>query len=207
MLYNVLCTIARGLLRWRIDAEGLENMPKDGAVVVIANHRHLFDPVVIGIVLKRPVNFLCKKELCQNRLANWFFRKLHCIPIDRENMDRGALRTCVEVLKKEEVLGIFPEGTRAKNEAMLPFKSGATFVSSQAPCKIVPMGIINSKSLLNPFASGVKLRIGEAFLYEAKEGERRRETLERMTQKQESAVKALLQKDETVAMSKNIKIL
>lgn len=197
MLYNVLCSIARGLLRWRIDTEGLENMPQDGAVVVIANHRHLFDPVVIGIALKRPVSFLCKKELCRNPLADWFFRKLHCIPIDRDNMDRAALRVCVEVLKNEKVLGIFPEGTRAKTETMLPFKSGATFVSSQAPCKIVPMGIIGSKKLLNPFAAKVKLRVGEPFLYEAMEGERRRETLERMTQKQESAVKALLEKNRT----------
>lgn len=195
MLYQVLCTMVRGLLHRRIHAEGLEHMPKDGAVVVIANHRHLFDPVVIGIALKRPVNFLCKKELCRNPIANRFFRKLRCIPIDRENMDRAALRSCVEVLKNEEVLGIFPEGTRAKTEELLPFKSGATFVSSQAPCKIVPMAILGSPKLLNPFAPKVELRVGEAFHYEALEGERRRETLERMTKKQENAVKALLEKN------------
>lgn len=192
MFYNVICGIIRVLFRWRIKAEGLENMPKDGAVVVIANHRHMFDPVIIAIALRRPVSFLCKKELCANKVLNWFFRKLNCIPIDRDNMDRGALRECVDVLKNGRVLGIFPEGTRAKTENMLPFKSGATFVSSQAPCQIVPMGIEGSRRLVHIFSKKVGLKVGEPFLYEALEGERRRDTLERMTQKQEDAVRALL---------------
>lgn len=192
MFYNVICGIIRVLFRWRISVEGLENVPRDGAVVVIANHRHIFDPVIIAIVLKRPVSFLCKKELCGNGFLNWFFRKLNCIPIDRDNMDRAALRECVDVLKNDRVLGIFPEGTRAKTEEMLPFKSGATFVASQAPCQIVPMGIEGSRRLVNPFTPKVGLKIGEPFLYESLEGERRRDTLERMTKKQENAVKALL---------------
>ena len=192
MFYNLICGLIRVLFRWRIDAEGLEHMPKNGAVVVIANHRHMFDPVIIAITLKRPVSFMCKKELCANKFLNRFFRALRCIPIDRDNMDRAALRECVAVLKNEEVLGIFPEGTRAKTEDMLPFKSGATFVASQAPCVIVPMGIEGSRRLVNIFSKKVGLKVGEPFLYEALEGERRRDTLERMTKVQEAAVKALL---------------
>ena len=194
MFYNVICGIVRVLFRWRVRVEGMEHMPQDGAAVVIANHRHMFDPVVIAIAMKRPVSFLCKKELCLNSLANWFFRKLLCIPIDRDNMDRGALRQCVDVLKEDRVLGVFPEGTRAKTEDMLPFKSGATFIASQAPCKIVPMALERSRNLVNPFAPKVGLKVGEPFLYEALEGERRRETLERMTQKQEDAVRQLLER-------------
>ena len=193
MFYNVICGIVRVLFRWRVRVEGIENVPEDGAVVVIANHRHMFDPVIIAITMKRPVSFLCKKELCNHPLTNWFFRKLLCIPIDRDNMDRAALRECVGVLKENRVLGIFPEGTRAKTEEMLPFKSGATFVASQAPCKIVPMALIESRHLINPFTPKVGLKVGEPFLYEALEGERRRETLERMTQKQEDAVRQLLE--------------
>lgn len=192
MFYNLICGLIRVLFRRRIVAEGLEKVPQSGAVVVIANHRHMFDPVIIAICLKRPVSFLCKKELCANKFLNCFFRALRCIPIDRDNMDRAALKECVAVLKNDDVLGIFPEGTRAKTEDMLPFKSGATFVASQAPCQIVPMGIEGSRRLVNPFSKKVGLKVGEPFLYEALEGERRRDTLERMTKKQEDKVRELL---------------
>lgn len=193
MLYKFLCGLVRVIFGSRVKIEGMEHMPKDGAVVVIANHRHMFDPVVIAIAMDRPVSFMCKKELCSVKIADWFFRKIHCIPIDRDNMDRGALRQCVDVLKKERVLGIFPEGTRSKTGELLPFKSGATFISSQAPCTIVPMAIDGSYRLVRFFSPKVILRVGEPFVYEVLEGEKRRDALERMTEKQENAVRALLE--------------
>lgn len=193
MLYEVLRAVVRVLLRPRICIEGRENIPADGALVLICNHRHAFDPIILGIGMKRPVHFLAKKELFTGGIVSWFFRKLHCIPIDRENMDRAALREAVGVLKNQEVLGVFPEGTRSVTGELLPFKSGACYVASQAPCSIVPIAMEGSDRLLHFFSPPVQVKIGTPFLYEAIEGEKRRDTLARMTLKQENAVRDLLE--------------
>lgn len=193
MFYKLLCGAARLILGPRVRFEGCEKIPREGAAVLIANHRHAFDPIVMAIALKRPVHFLSKKELSSGKLAKWFFSKLLCIPIDRNNMDRAALREAVAVLKDGGILGVFPEGTRSATGEMLPFKSGACYIASQAPCAIVPMALDGSERLLRPFSPPVKVRIGDSFPYEALAGERRKETLERMTQKQEDAVRTLLE--------------
>ena len=192
MLYKVLRAAFRFLLRPRIRFEGCENIPADGAVVLIINHCHAFDPVVVALAAQRPVHFLAKKELFASSAVSRFFKKLHCIPIDRDNMDRAALREAVDVLKNQGVLGVFPEGTRSKTGELLPFKSGACYVASQAPCRIVPVAVEGAGRLLRIFSAPAKVRFGTPFAYEALEGEKRRETLERMTRKQEDAVRALL---------------
>lgn len=193
MFYDVICGAVRWILKSRVRVEGRENVPSGGALVLIINHRHAFDPVVVGMSVRRPVHFLSKKELLSGRISRWFFRKMNCIPIDRENMDRAALREAVDVLKKDGVLGVFPEGTRSVTGDLLPFKSGACYVASQAPCQIVPIAVEGAERLLRFFSAPAKVRIGTPFAYEALEGEKRRQTLERMTRKQEDAVRALLE--------------
>lgn len=192
MFYKIVCGIARFLLRPRVRLEGTEHIPADGAVMVIANHRHAFDPIAVGIAIGRPVHFLSKKELFSGGFARWFLTKMYCIPIDRENADRAALRSSIQVLDDGNVLGIFPEGTRSVDGRLLPFKSGASFIASQADCMILPVAVEGSSRLFNPFVPRVRVKIGKAFPYCALEGEKRRQTMERMTRKQEEAVEELL---------------
>jgi 1-acyl-sn-glycerol-3-phosphate acyltransferase len=193
MFYKVVCGIARFLLRPRIRFEGRELLPEDGALVLIANHRHAFDPIAVGLAVKRPVAFLAKKELFAKKIPSWFLTKLKCIPIDRDNMDRAALRQSIDVLDDGGILGVFPEGTRSADGKLLPFKSGVSFIASQSECVIVPMAVEGSHRLLNPFAARVRVRVGVPFPYESLDGEKRRQTLERMTQKQEDSVRLLLE--------------
>lgn len=192
MFYNFITGLARGLLKHRICIEGAENIPQNGAAVLIANHRHAFDPIAMGLVTKRPVHFLAKKELFSKKFSRWFLLKLLCIPIDRENMDRTAIRESVNVLEQGGFLGVFPEGTRSHTGELLPFKSGVSFIASQSACVIVPMAIENSERIFSLFGPKVRVKIGTPFPYEALAGEKRRQTLERMTHKQEDAVRALL---------------
>ena len=112
--YKVLRNIVGFLLRSRVRFEGTDLIPENGAVVLIANHQNALDPVAVGLALKRPVHFLAKKELFENKFLNWFLTHLLCIPIDRDGMDRAALKKAIRVLDDEGVLGIFPDGTREK---------------------------------------------------------------------------------------------
>jgi 1-acyl-sn-glycerol-3-phosphate acyltransferase len=196
MLYNFICNILKVLLKPRIRYEGIDNIPSTGALVVVANHVHALDPVVVGVVMSRPTHFLAKKELFAGRFGRWFLMKLLCIPVDRDSIDRTALRRGMEVLKNGDVLGVFPEGTRSVNGEMLPFKSGGSFIASQVPCMFLPVAVTGTERLLHFFQRPVYVKIGKPFPYAALAEEKRRDTLERMTKMQEETVKALLREPE-----------
>lgn len=196
MFYKFMRVIAKLILILprRIQYEGLENIPQTGPVLLIANHQCYADPVLMGLATNRVVHFLGKEELLKgSKLRSWFFRHLNVIPLDREGIDRQAIKAAINVLKNQGVLGIFPEGTRSKDGRMLPFKSGVCFIAAQAPCMIVPMGITYEASLFRYFGPKVKVKVGKSFPYEALEGEKRKETQSRMLKKQEDAVAALIQ--------------
>ncbi|MEG1496775.1 MAG: lysophospholipid acyltransferase family protein [Clostridiales bacterium] len=190
MFYRVMRCIAKLLITvpHRINYEGLENIPKDGAVMLVANHQQAYDPLLLGLATQREVVFIAKEELFKGKFLTWFFKKLHVIALDREGVDRKAIKEAINVLKSGGVLGVFPEGTRSKTGDLLPFKTGACFIASQAPCEIVPIGIHYDDGLLNYFGKPVTVRVGKSFPYEGKEGEKRKETQERMLEKQEKAV-------------------
>ena len=98
--------------------EGRENVPKDRNCILMGNHQCLLDPVTLALcVPDREIHFMGKKELFENKALGWVFRQVHGFPVDRGNMDMGAIRTAMGVLKAGETLGIFPEGTRSKSWA------------------------------------------------------------------------------------------
>ena len=106
--------------------EGRENVPKDRNCILMGNHQCLLDPVTLALcVPDREIHFMGKKELFENKALGWIFRQVHGFPVDRGNMDMGAIRTAMGVLKAGETLGIFPEGTRSKSGHMLPLLGGA----------------------------------------------------------------------------------
>ena len=192
MFYNFVYGLAKLVLKFRIHYEGQERIPAAGALILIANHRRALDPVAMALAVGRPVHFLAKKELSRSGFGRWFMNQLLCIPVDRDNTDRTALRRAIGVLKDGGILGIFPEGTRSLNDELLPFKSGGSYIASQSPCTFVPMSITGTERLLHFFQKPVDVKIGEPFPYEANDAEKRRDTLARMTKKQEEAIRALL---------------
>ena len=102
-------------LKYKIELKGIDNFPKNGAVIVYSNHKSNWDPVIIGCLLKRPVFFMAKQELFRYPIFSFILRKLNAFPVNRGKPDRRAIRTALKVLEEEKVLGIFPEGTRSKD--------------------------------------------------------------------------------------------
>ena len=122
--------------------EGRENIPKDKNVILMGNHQCLLDPVTLALCARdREIHFMGKKELWNNRVLGWVFTKVHGFPVDRGNMDMGAIRTAMNVLKGGETLGIFPEGTRSKTGYMLPLLSGASMLALRSGCEVIPVYI------------------------------------------------------------------
>lgn len=119
-----------------------ENIPKDGSLVVAANHVHAFDPVLIGSCTKRTLHYLAKKELYKG-IKKLFFDIVGTLPVDRKNTNEGTIQKAEETLKKGGVIGLFPEGTRNRtNQDLLPFKKGAVNFAKNTDSLIIPVAIV-----------------------------------------------------------------
>jgi 1-acyl-sn-glycerol-3-phosphate acyltransferase len=102
ILKIILCFI------FRIEVIGIKNFPKNGPIIVAANHTSNYDPLILSSIFNRKIHFLAKKELFQRWMTNWFFQKLHAIPVDRQSgiVIRPVCRS-LKVIENGEVLGIF----------------------------------------------------------------------------------------------------
>lgn len=129
------------LLRVHIDAQGLEKVPKSGRFLLVCNHLHDTDPVVLLRTLPRSqLAFISKRENDQKFLIGPFLHKLACQPINREN-DREALKTilkCIQLIKEDAVsIGVFPEGYVSLDKKLHPFRSGVFKIAQKAQVPIV----------------------------------------------------------------------
>ena len=165
--------------------EGRENIPKDRNCVLMGNHQCLLDPVTLALcVPDREIHFMGKKELFENRLLGWAFRKVHGFPVDRGNMDMAAIRTAMGVLRDGNTLGIFPEGTRSKTGHMLPLLGGASLLALKSGCDVVPVYI---DGRYKPFHR-IVVRVGKPVeMADLRAGRMNRETCDELTRRIEAS--------------------
>ncbi len=125
--------------------EGLENIPKTGAVIIAGNHLSNADPPAIGgfAGLVRDSRFVAKKELFDIPVIGWFFRQNGYIPVDRARTigDFGALKGVVQALERGESVVMFPEGTRSKTGKPQKPKSGIGFLVYKTGVPVLPVKI------------------------------------------------------------------
>jgi 1-acyl-sn-glycerol-3-phosphate acyltransferase len=138
---------------------GIENVPKDEAVLYVINHRSIFDIVLTYAKVPRPTGYIAKKEMNKFLTLSTWMMFLHC-----EFLDRGNLRQGMKVIKRSAKniqdgisMAIFPEGTRNKtNEDMLPFHKGSFKIAEMAKCKIVPVVLNNTPDIFENHAPRLK---------------------------------------------------
>jgi 1-acyl-sn-glycerol-3-phosphate acyltransferase len=152
MLYEFLRVLFRGYFklfhRWQVS--GVEHIPKQGAVILCANHISNFDPPLLGSPLERRVHFMAKAELFSIPVLGWAIRKLGAFPVRRGAGDRAALRTAFKLLEEGQVLVIFPEGTRSKTGEIEEGHSGAAVFALRSGATVVPAAIIGPIKLFRP---------------------------------------------------------
>ena len=137
-LFNIYMKLFRGL-----KIEGREYIPKEGRLLVAANHTSNLDPPLIGVGMTRYMYFMAKKELFKNKFIGWFITKLGAFPIDREKADLEAIKTSLKILKRGGVLGVFPEGTRSKSGKLGKAQPGIVRIALKAKAPILPCALIN----------------------------------------------------------------
>ena len=143
MIYAIgkfLCHFAN-VLWFNFTIEGKENIPKDGRLVICANHVSLYDPVVIATQVRRPIHYMAKAELYKNKVLAWLLRAVKTFPVDRSKVSMETLKTALQILKQDEILGIFPEGTRVKGEERQKPLDGFEVFALKTKSPILPVHI------------------------------------------------------------------
>jgi len=150
---------------------GKENIPKDGSILIVGNHKHLYDQCLTVVATKRGIHYMAKREYFDNKKVAWFFKGTGCISVDRSTKDDKAVELALSVLKDNGAIGLFPEGTRNKTkEFLLPFKFGAVSMAKKTDSYLVPFGItgdykFRSKNLVIRY--GKPFKVGDMDLEKA----------------------------------------
>lgn len=146
-LYYVVLMVVRLvfflLTRW--EARGRENVPREGAVVVVSNHLSIVDPVLLVFCLGRKTAFIAKEELFYNRLSDFLLRWLGAFPVRKGRLNRDALRRANEILSSGQPLGIFPEGMRSKRAQLKSAYAGSALIAVRSQVSVLPVGISGSE--------------------------------------------------------------
>nr|WP_234335957.1 lysophospholipid acyltransferase family protein [Streptomyces sp. NRRL S-920] len=147
--YVILGPLLRLMFRPRI--EGLEHVPESGAAIVAGNHLSFSDHFLMPAIIKRRITFLAKAEYftgpgLKGRLTAAFFHSAGQIPVDRSGKEAGqaAIREGLGVLRKGELLGIYPEGTRSHDGRLYKGKVGVAAMALKAEVPVIPCAMIGT---------------------------------------------------------------
>jgi glycerol-3-phosphate dehydrogenase (NAD(P)+) len=136
-------------LYFRLEGIGREHLPSDGPLLLASNHRSFLDPFVIGAIARRPVYYVAKRELFQNRWQARFLNALGAFPIDRGTGDQDALATAREILARGDCVVIFPEGTRVRPGPLGQAHSGIGRLALETGARVVPVAVIGTEDVRN----------------------------------------------------------
>ena len=149
------------IILYRPKIVGKENLPKDGGALLCPNHVGNLDAAVIVAMFKRKVNVLAKEELFKNGFLCWIADLFGIYPVKRGKADMQAIKISLTLLKRNELLLMFPEGTRNGMAKGIKPKNGAVLIAATAGKPIIPIGIQGS---FKPFTK-VIVNIGKPIDY------------------------------------------
>ena len=150
-----------GLYRCR--ATGTENLPREGALIVVTNHKANIDPVIVGMICDRPLRYMAKKELFGNAALRRLIVTLGAFPIDRGAGGRAALSTSLEILAGGGVLLMFPEGHRKRDDAVHEFLPGVGMLALRSGAPVVPLAMDGTQRMMaggRPGLPALRARMG-----------------------------------------------
>ena len=201
----------RNILRWllrviglpllaKIDSvEGVENVPTEGSAIIMINHVSFIDPFVVANPLPRNLVALAKVEVYDYPIVGIIPKLLGVIPVKRDEFDRNAVQSCLEVLRAGEMILLAPEGTRGPT--LRQGREGVAYLASRSGAPVVPVAIYGTegfpalrytKRWRQP---GGKIRFGRPFRYKADLRRAKAQTLRQMTDEAMYTLAAMLPED------------
>jgi 1-acyl-sn-glycerol-3-phosphate acyltransferase len=125
----------------RLEVRGLDNIPRNTAVIVASNHASYIDPPLIGCVFPGRLRYLAKESLFRVPLLGFFIRALGAVPVKREDSQRAGavMKTLLRMLENGDNVLLFPEGSRSPDGRVKPLEAGTAYLSVKAGVPVLPV--------------------------------------------------------------------
>jgi len=159
-LYKVLKSICKILMKilYRPKVEGTENIPAEGGIILVGNHKHAFDAPLVMTNTDRIVHYMAKESLFKGTHGK-LLESIGIIKVYRTKSNPVAVVEATQILEQGGAIGIFPEGTRNKTEEeLLKFRHGAVAIAQKSNSPIIPFAI---KGQYRLFKKGLIIEFGK----------------------------------------------
>ena len=162
--------------------EGAENVPTDGPAILASNHLSFSDSIFLPLMLRRRVTFLAKSDYFTGRgIKGWltatFMRGVGQLPVDRAGgkASNAALKAGMKVLRRGELLGIYPEGTRSPDGRLFRGRTGVARLALEAKVPVIPAVMVGTDEAqptgrIVPKITRVGIKIGKPLDFSRYEG-------------------------------------
>lgn len=127
-------------LTYRIRVYDLANFPSENRLLICSNHQSFLDPLILGVVCPRPINYLARKTLFRFAPMAWFLKWNDTIAIDREATGIGGMKETLRRIKRGESVLMFPEGTRTPDGELHELMSGFCVLAKRSKATLMPIG-------------------------------------------------------------------
>ncbi len=160
---------------YRFQVRGDENIPTEGAAVLVCNHVSFVDAVLLMAASPRPIYFVMDHRIFQVPVLGWLFKLARAIPIASRKDDpvayEAAFEAAAKVLREGDLLAIFPEGAITRDGTLQEFKGGIMKILERQPVPVIPMALTNlwgsyfsriedKGAMVRPFRRGAFNRVG-----------------------------------------------
>lgn len=161
--YFAVRKVFKGLVTaaFRVRVSGGE-IPRDGKILVCANHTSMLDVAVLVVSFERKIRFMAKKEIFKFKPLGKFFAAMGAFPVDRGSADVGALKKAIALVKEGEAVSVFPQGKRyvGADPSRTPVKHGVGMIAYHTGCDVVPVYIKTKGNHLHLFGK-TEIIVGE----------------------------------------------
>ena len=132
------------------EIKGMENIPEEGCIIA-SNHVSYLDPPILGFTvsqkLNKKVHYLAKIELFGHFFGRVVHQSFEAIPVDRASKSTSWIKEAKKYLRRDEIIGFFPEGSRSLDNKLKKGKTGVVRLALAAKAPIVPVGITGTYDL------------------------------------------------------------
>jgi glycerol-3-phosphate dehydrogenase (NAD(P)+) len=132
---------------FRMQRNGREHLPRHGPLLLASNHRSFLDPFVIGMLVRRPVYYMAKRELFEKRWQAWILSALGAFPVDRGAGDAEAIATARSILERGDCVVVFPEGTRVRPGPLGAPRRGVGRLALETGAPVAPVAVIGTEDV------------------------------------------------------------
>jgi 1-acyl-sn-glycerol-3-phosphate acyltransferase len=139
MMSRIIATVV-----FSFRTEGRHHLDFNGGAMLLSTHQSVMDPVLVGLIANRRLNYLARKTLFKNAAFAFLIRVLDAIEIDRDRGGLSGLKEMLKRLKRDEAVLMFPEGTRSVDGELGTLKPGFIPIARRSEVPLVPIAIVGA---------------------------------------------------------------